>query len=146
MNTLVRFNPSRDFVTVRDLMERMFEETFAPANGGSAPAPEYRLPIDAWATSGEIVVQAALPGVKPDDVEISIEGDTLKISAQLPPRLENADYTFAERPHGRYSRTLMLNVPVETDKAEAHFDNGLLTLTLPKAEAVKPKQIKVKAK
>ncbi len=79
-------------------------------------------------------------------MEITIENGTLKISAELPKRLENVDYAFAERPHGRYSRTLMLNVPVESDKAEAHFDNGLLTLTLPKAEAVKPKMIKVKTK
>ncbi|MEK7325122.1 MAG: Hsp20/alpha crystallin family protein [Chloroflexota bacterium] len=146
MSTLVRFNPSRDFLTVRDLMERMFEESFgptAPANG-----TDRRLAIDAYATDDEIIVQAALPGVKPEEVEINVEGDTLKISAELPARLdaERADYTFAERPHGRYSRALLLNVPVEPDKAEAHFDNGLLTLKLPKAEAVKPKTIKVKAK
>lgn len=144
MSTLVRFKPSRDFLTVRDLMERMFEESFsptAPANGG-----DRRLAIDAYATDGEIIVQASLPGVKPEEVEINVEGDTLKIGAELPARLENVDYTFAERPHGRYSRTLLLNVQVEPDKAEAHFDNGLLTLKLPKAEAVKPKTIKVKAK
>lgn len=144
MSTLVRFNPTRDFLTVRDLMERMFEESFgptAPANGA-----DRRLAIDAYATDGEIIVQASLPGVKPEEVEINVEGDTLKISAELPARLENVDYTFAERPHGRYSRALLLNVPVEPDKAEAHFDNGLLTLKLPKAEAVKPKTIKVKAK
>ena len=144
MSTLVRFNPTRDFLTVRDLMERMFEESFGPTvptNGA-----DHRLAIDAYATDGEIIVQAALPGVKPEEVEINVEGDTLRISAELPARLENVDYTFAERPHGRYSRTLLLNVPVEPDKAEAHFDNGLLTLKLPKAEVVKPKTIKVKAK
>ncbi|MBI4316733.1 MAG: Hsp20/alpha crystallin family protein [Chloroflexi bacterium] len=143
MSTLVRFNPTRDFLTVRDLMERMFDESFQPATNGNL---EHRLPIDAYANGNEIVVQAALPGVKPELVEINIEGDTLRISAELPGRLEDVDYSFAERPHGRYSRTLLLNVPVEPDKAEAHFDNGLLTLTLPKAEAVKPKTIKVQAK
>ncbi|MBI5053734.1 MAG: Hsp20/alpha crystallin family protein, partial [Chloroflexi bacterium] len=107
---------------------------------------EGRLTVDAYTTQNEIVVQAALPGVKPEEVEITVENDTLKISAELPKRLEDVDYAFVERPHGRFSRTLMLNVPVEADKAEAHFDNGLLTLTLPKAESVKPKMIKVKAK
>ena len=125
-------------------MERMFEESFGPTRDYAGE--EFRLPIDAYATQGEIIVQAGLPGVKPESVEISVEGDTLKIGAELPARLENVDYTFTERPHGRYSRSLLLNVPVEADKAEAHFDNGLLTLRLPKAEAVKPKQIKVKAK
>jgi HSP20 family protein len=145
MTTVVRYTrPTRDFLTVRDLMERMFEESFSPARGNGAE--EMRLPIDAYTTDGEIVVLAGLPGVRPDNVEINVEGDTLRISAELPARLDNADYTFTERPSGRYSRTLLLNVPVEADKAEAHFDNGLLTLRLPKAEAVKPKQIKVKTK
>ncbi|MBM4423345.1 MAG: Hsp20/alpha crystallin family protein [Chloroflexi bacterium] len=145
MTTLIRYTkPARDFLTIRDLMERMFEESFGPTRDYASD--EFRLPIDAYATDGEIIVQAGLPGVKPESVEISVEGDTLKISAELPAKLENVDYTFAERAHGRYSRTLMLNVPVESDKAEAQFDNGLLTLRLPKAEAVKPKQIKVKAK
>lgn len=145
MTTLIRYNPpARSFLTLRDLMERMFEESFGPTRDYAGE--EFRLPIDAYATDGEIIVQAGLPGVNPDKVEISVEGDTLKISAELPAKLENVDYTFAERAHGRYSRSLLLNVPVEADKAEAHFDNGLLTLRLPKAETVKPKQIKVKAK
>jgi HSP20 family protein len=146
MTTVVRYNtrPTRDFLTVRDLMERMFEGSFGPTRDYAGD--EYRLPIDAWATDGEIVVQAGLPGVKPENVEISVEGDTLRISAELPAKLENVDYTFGERAHGRYSRSLLLNVPVEADKAEANFDNGLLTLRLPKAETVKAKQIKVTAK
>ncbi len=145
MPTVVRYTrPTRDFLTVRDLMERMFEESFGPTRDYAGD--EFRLPIDAWATDNEIVVQAALPGVKPEAVEISVEGDTLRLSAELPAKLENVDYSFQERAHGRYSRSLTLNVAVQADKAEAHFDNGLLTLTLPKAEAVKPKQIKVTAK
>jgi HSP20 family protein len=144
MTTLTRFTPAHDILTIRDLMERMFDETLAPANYSANV--EGRLTVDAYTTQNEIVVQAALPGVKPEDVEITVENDTLKISAELPKRLEDVDYAFVERPHGRFSRTLMLNVPVEADKANAHFENGLLTLTLPKAETVKPKMIKVKAK
>lgn len=144
MNTLTRFNPARDILTIRNLMERVFDETLAPANYSAQV--EQRLAVDAYATSNEIVVQAALPGVKPEDVEITVENDMLKLSAELPKRLDTADYAFAERPHGRFSRTLMLNVAVQADKAEAHFEHGLLTLTLPKAETVKPKTIKVKAK
>lgn len=147
MPTVVRYTrPTRDFLTVRDLMERMFEDSFGPTRDYAGASDESRLPLDAWATENEIVVQAALPGVKPEAVEISVEGDTLRISAELPAKLENVDYTFQERAHGRYSRSLLLNVAVQADKAEAHFDNGLLTLTLPKAEAIKPKQIKVTAK
>lgn len=144
-NKLIRFNPAREFLTMRDLMERMIDETLT-GNGASVGPMEFRLPVDAYATNDEIVVKASLPGVKPEDVEINVEGDTLRISANLPGRLQDVDYIFAERPQGRYSRTLMLNVPVESEKASAVYENGLLTLTLPKAETVKPKTIKVKAK
>jgi len=129
---------------MRDLMERMFDEARPPVTYSANV--EGRLTVDAYTTQDEIVVQAALPGVKPESVEITVENDTLKISAELPKRLENVDYAFIERPQGRFSRTLMLNVAVEADKADAHFENGLLTLKIPKAETVKPKTIKVKAK
>lgn len=144
MSTIVRYNPYRQFANVRGLMDHMLEESFGPTRDYAAD--EFRLPVDAYVTENEIVVQAGLPGVAPENVTISIEGDSLTLSAELPARLENVAYSFAERTHGKFSRTLLLNVPVEADKAEAHFDNGLLTLRLPKVEAVKPKQIKVKAK
>jgi len=144
MTTLTRFNPAHDILTMRDLMERMFDEARPPVTYSANV--EGRLTVDAYTTQDEIVVQAALPGVKPESVEITVENDTLKISAELPKRLENVDYAFIERPQGRFSRTLMLNVAVEADKADAHFENGLLTLKIPKAETVKPKTIKVKAK
>jgi len=74
------------------------------------------------------------------------EGDTLTIRGELRPPLDNVEYLFQERSHGAFARTLMLNVPVAAEKAEAVFENGVLTLTLPKAEEVKPKVIKVKSK
>jgi HSP20 family protein len=135
-------------------MDRVFEESFGPVadyagrelQANPKAKAEYRLPIDAYVTEGEIVVQAALPGVAPENVTISLEGEALTISAELPARVENVTYTVAERRVGKFSRTITLNVDVEADKAEAKFNNGLLTLRLPKAEAVKPKQIKVTAK
>ena len=78
-------------------------------------------------------------------MEITEEGDTLTIKGEIRPRLENIDYIFNERPDGPFVRSLMLNVSYEAEKAEATFDNGLLTLTIPKAESVKPKTIKVKS-
>jgi HSP20 family protein len=146
MNNISRWDPAREFVTLREAMNRLFEDSFV----GSTPtrdgqATEMRLPIEAYATDHEIVVRAAVPGLKPEDVEITVEGDTLTIRGEFPRPLENVNYIFAERPWGRFNRTLQLNVPVEADKAEAVFDNGLLTLTLPKAEAVRPKVIPVKA-
>ena len=103
-----------------------------------------RLPIEAAANDQEITVRAAVPGLKPEDVDITVEGETLTIRGEFPAPPEDGNYIYAERPWGKFSRTLQLNVPVEADKAEATFDNGLLTLTLPKAEAVRPKVIRVK--
>ncbi len=144
MPTIVRYEPFTNYFNVRNVMDRMLEESFGPTRDYASDS--FRLPVDAYTTEGEIVVQASLPGVAPENVNISIEGETLTISADLQARLENVAYSFAERTHGKFSRTLLLNVDVQADKAEAHFDNGLLTLRLPKAEAVKPKQIKVQAK
>jgi HSP20 family protein len=148
MNAVTRWEPARDFVTLREAMDRLFEDSFVgrggQRNGGSGQ--EMRLPIEAYATENEIVVRAAVPGLAPEQVEITIEGDTLTLRGEFPRPVENVNYIFAERPWGPFSRTLQLNVPVQADKAEATFENGLLTLTLPKAEAVRPKTIRVKSK
>jgi HSP20 family protein len=91
-------------------------------------------------------VTASIPGANPDDVEITVEGDSVTIRGHIEPRLENVNYIFAERFHGEFSRTLQLNVPVDVENIEAHFENGVLTLTLPKAEEVRPRVIKVNAR
>jgi len=142
--TVVRWNPARELVSLREAMDRLFEDSFVrPMWTGER---ERRLPLDVYATPGEIVITANVPGLKPDEVEITLEGDTLSISGEVKPPLENVEYIFQERGYGKFSRTLTINVPVEHEKADANFENGVLTITLPKAEAVKPKSIKVTAK
>jgi HSP20 family protein len=149
MTSMNRWEPDTEFLTLREAMNRLFDDSVvgqsaAPRSNGSHA--EIRLPIEAYATDHALVVRAPVPGVKPEDVEITIEGDTLTIRGEFEPPPQNVAYIFAERPWGRFSRTLQLNLPVEADKAEASFENGLLTLTLPKAEAVRPRVIPVKAK
>jgi HSP20 family protein len=139
------WNPVREMRAMNEAMNRYFgngETHWGEANHREAAAA---LPIDAYTTDNEIVVLATLPGLAPDEVRISIEGDTLTIEGEIPARLENVDYQFAERFHGKFRRTLRLNVPVDLSGVEATSENGVLTLTLPKAEEVKPKQIKVSA-
>jgi len=141
---LTRWDPFRDAVTLREAMDRLFEDTWVPTRRPmEAREPVYRLPLDAFVTAEEIVITANLPGVKPEEVEITLESDTLTIKTEWPSPMENVSYVLRERPYGRFQRTLNINVPVEADKAEARFENGLLTLTIPKAEAVKPKTIQV---
>ena len=147
--TMIRWQPWREMTTLRDAMDQLFEESFVhPARStrtGTVEQP-FRLPLDAYATPEEIIIIASLPGLTPDEVVIALEGDTLTIRGELRPPLENVEYLFQERGFGSFSRTLTLNVPVEADKAEAVFENGVLTLTLPKAEETKPKTIKIKSK
>lgn len=148
--TVMRWNPLREVMSLREAMDRLFEDSFVrPVRGwwgDGTPDRPFRLPLDVYTTPEEIVVTASLPGLTPDEVEISCEGDTVTIRGELRPPLENVDYLFQERPYGAFARTLTLNIPVEMDKAEAVFENGVLTLTLPKAEESKPKVIKVKGK
>ena len=147
--TLIRWQPWREMTTLRDAMDQLLEESFVrPVRSREAGTFEqpFRLPLDAYTTPEEIVIIASLPGLTPDEVDIALEGDTLTIRGELRSPLENVEYLFQERGFGSFSRTLTLNVPVEADKAEAVFENGVLTLTLPKAEETKPKVIKVKSK
>jgi len=141
MPAIIRWSPARELVRLSDAMDRMMEDAWAR----TAPR-EYRLPIDVYSTPSEIVLMANVPGLKPEDVNITLEGDTLALSGELKAPFENVDYIFQERPFGKFSRTLTINVPIDADKVEAAFENGVLTITLPKAEAARPKVIKVEAK
>jgi len=137
-------------ISMREAMNQLFEESMVrPRTRRWAEGTregQLRLPLDVYATPEEITIIASLPGLTPDEVDIAIEGDTLTVRGELRPPLENVNHLFQERAYGTFSRTLTLNIPVEVESAEAVFENGLLTLTLPKAEETKPKIIKVKGK
>ena len=87
-----------------------------------------------------------MPGLKPEDVEITIEGDTLTIKGEFKGPLNNVNYLIQERAYGTFTRTLRLNLPVQADKAEATFENGVLTLVIPKQEEIKPRTIQITSK
>jgi HSP20 family protein len=145
-----RWDPFREMVSLRDAMNSLLQESFVrpgsgyPAGSG-APAS---LPLDVHETENEFVVQASLPGVKPEDVQITVHGGTLTIRAESRAEAEGQGKTWhlRERRFGALQRALALSAPVDPDKAEAKFENGVLTLTLPKAEQARPKQIKIGGK
>jgi HSP20 family protein len=146
-NYITRWDPFREAVTLREAMDRLFEDSYVPAHRQAEQREQaWRLPLDAYITAEEIVIVANMPGVKPENVEITIEGDSLTIRGERPAPLENVDYVLQERTYGKFQRTLNINVPVDANKAEAKFEDGLLTLIVPKAEAVKPKTIQVVSK
>ncbi|MGD2142941.1 MAG: Hsp20/alpha crystallin family protein [Anaerolineae bacterium] len=147
--TITNLSPWQDVRTLREAMDELLQESFVRPRGRRVERREerrLRLPLDVYTTPEEIVIAASLPGLTPDEVDITIDGDRLTIRGELRPPLENVDYLFQERAYGPFSRTLTLNVPVNTDQAEATFENGVLILTVPKAEETRPKTIEVKRK
>jgi HSP20 family protein len=145
--TMMRWEPFREVMSLRDAMDRLFEDSFISPWRLGGDSQRWGLPIDMYQTDNDVVVKATLPGLKPDEVDISITGDTLTIKGEHKEEQEtkDEDYFYRERRYGAFSRSVPMPVSVKSDKAEAVFENGILTLTLPKAEEVKPKQIKVKA-
>jgi HSP20 family protein len=135
--TMMRRTPTAEMIN------RLMDYGWSHQDSGPRPA---RLAMDAYSNEDEIVVIAAVPGIDPEAVEITVEDDVLTIQGEIPARLENVDYIFAERFHGPFSRQLHLNTKVNVDEIEASFKDGVLTLVLPKAEEAKPKVIKVQAK
>ncbi len=147
MASIVRWEPFRDVVSLRDVVDRMFDEGFRP------PVPftqwgEGDLAIDMYETDDNVVVKTAIPGVKADDIDVSVTGDTLTVRAETKEEEEvkRESYLRRERRFGSYCRTVTLPGGLETDQAEADYDDGVLTLTFPKAEEVKPKSIKITSK
>ncbi len=105
-------------------------------------------PIDMYQTANEVVLKAALPEAKPEEVDITITGNTLTIQGETKAdeKVKQEDYYYHEQRYGAFSRSIALPQGLNTEKTEANFEDGVLTLTIPKSEQVKPKQIKVKTK
>lgn len=146
MSNLTRWEPVREMMTLREAMDRLFDDAFTRpigANiGSTTPA------IDLYQTDDEVILKAALPGLKADDVQINVTNDLLTLRGEFKWENghKNATYHLREQRYGAFERSVVLPVDVQTDKAKAEFQNGVLTITLPKAEAVKPKTISIKAK
>ena len=149
MSNLTRWEPMGDMVTLRDAMDRLFDDAFTRpwslTNGGrglGTPA------VDMYQTDNDVVVNMAVPGIEPEDVQISVTGDTLTVKGEVKENTDNKEkaYHIREQRWGSFERVLTLPTDVKSEKATAEFENGVLTITLPKAEEVKPKTITVKAK
>ena len=146
-NEVVRWEPFNEMVSLRDAVNRLFEDSFIrpdawpmPFDGGSLSVP-----TDMIETKDNVIVKVSAPGVKPEDIDISVVGDTLTIKGETKSeeQSEEGSYIRKERRFGAFQRTLSLPASVASDRARAEFENGVLTLTLPKAEEAKPKSIRV---
>ena len=146
MAGITRWNPIRDMITLREAMDQLVNENYLRSREARQQGVAWQLPLDAYTTEDAIVLKADVPGLKPEDLEVTLEGDTLTIRGELKNRMESQNYLLRERASGRFERVLTINTPIDTNKVEATFEDGVVTVVLPKSEAVKPKQIKVTAK
>lgn len=149
MADIVRWDPF-DRLSLRDAMDRLFEDAFITPRWFTPFRENWldSLALDVVEDDDNVVVKASVPGFKPEEIDISVVEDTLTIKGEskTEKKEEKEHYLMRERRFGTIQRTLRLPVPVQADKAKAEFENGVLVLTLPKAEEVKPKQIKISVK
>jgi HSP20 family protein len=144
--TIERWYPFREMVSLRDAVNSLLQENFERPNDarserGAAP---FTLPLDVTEAENDFVVQASLPGIKPEDVQTTVLGDTLTIRGESRVEEENGhNWLLRERRSGSFQRSVSLGTPIDADMASARFEDGVLTLTLPKSEQARPKQIKV---
>lgn len=146
MTKIIKSDPFLDIVNVRDTMDRMLDNYF-----GRSPVTFEGcgvVDLDLYQTDNDVVIEASIPGIDPEDINISVAGEVLTIKGEVKQEKETkeADYHIKERRYGSFSRSITLPTQIVAEKGAADFKNGILKLTLPKAEDVKPKTITVKVK
>lgn len=147
MMTITRWNPLGEALSLKQAMDRLLEDSFVqPTVGWMTMANGQLPPVDLYETDDALVLSAAIPGVKPDNLSLTITGQTLTLRGEVDssPDIENDRYVYRERRYGAFQRQIALPVRVESDGAEATFENGVLTLRIPKAAEVQPRRIEVK--
>ena len=151
-DNLTRWEPEREMLTLREAMDRLFNDAFTrplsvTREGGSAWST---LPIDMYQTDNDVVVKAALPGLKPEEVQINVTDDILTIRGETQQQDAQSEkdkaWHIREQRWGVFQRSISLPTPVKSEQAQAEFENGILTITLPKSEQAKPKIITIKPK
>ena len=147
--SLVRWDPASEMISLRDAMNRLLGESFIrPWFGRGTFFGDEAMALDMYETESKVVVEAPVPGVKPEEIDVQVTGNVLTIKGERKEEKEKkeASYIYREQSYGSFCRSVTLPTEVDVDKAQAEFEHGVLTLTLPKSEAVKPKTIKIKTK
>lgn len=146
MTTLTRWEPWREMAALRKTLDRFFAEPFEPAITWPWRSDEFTMMVDVAEDEGAYIVKAEMPGVKPEDVEVTLNNNVLTIKGEAKEETETkeADYHLRERRFGSFMRSLTMPANIKAEAIEAKNEHGVLTIRLPKAEEVKPKKITVK--
>ena len=145
MTIVRRPSPFGELMTLRQAMDRLFDDEYRPFRWMSGGLDGPALPLDVTTTEDAVTIEAALPGIRPEDVDITVENGTVRISGKTADerKAEEGSYVLQEIRRGSFSRTVTLPNGLEPDKATATFEHGILRLEIPKAEQLKPRQIKI---
>lgn len=150
MAELVPRRESGELVSLRDAVDRLFRESFVRPWGEFLPSVfgGGGMAVDVYEEDDHIKVEATMPGVKAEDIDIRVQDDVLTIKAESRREKDISEerYTYRERAYGMMQRQVSLPSAVDVERAEAKLENGVLTLSLPKAEREKARQIKIKTK
>lgn len=145
---MIKYDPFRELRSLQDEVNRLFSSSFSRGNGDNelmrgAWSPQ----VDIFENKNEIVLEAELPGMKPEDVNISIENNILTIHGErkFEKKDEGDNFHRVERSYGSFTRSFTLPPTVSSENANAEFENGVLKLTLAKREEAKPRRIEIKA-
>lgn len=143
MSNLIRWNPLREMAAMQNAMDRLFEETWRGARGTLDAGA---LALDLHENEDTFIVTTELPGVPADKINVSLDDGVLTITGEVEKvtPAEGTKTLMQERVYGRFTRSIRLPVAVNSDAVNAHYDHGVLMLTLPKAEAAKPRLIPVR--
>jgi HSP20 family protein len=143
--TLTQFQPFRGVSSLQDQINRLFNETFDRSPDEASLTP-WSPSVDIYETEQNLVVKADLPDIKPEELDIRVENNILTIRGerQFEKKVNESNYLRVERAYGSFSRSFALANTVNTEAIQAEYKNGVLTLTIPKREEAKPKQIKVR--
>ena len=141
---LTRWDPFREMMSMRHAMDRLIENTMGEDWEHSS---EWSLALDLVENDNEYLVKASLPGVKPDDIDITYDKGVLTIKGEVKQESETNEgqYHLRERRYGAFSRSVALPTSVRAEKIDAQYQDGVLTLKLPKADEVKPKRIPIQS-
>ena len=144
MRTLTRWEPSRGATTLQDQINRVFQDVFERA-GEESNLTAWAPAVDIYETEHELVVKADLPDIDPKDLDIRVENNILTIRGErkFEKKVNEDNYLRVERSYGAFARSFTLTNAVNADAIKADYQNGVLTLSIPKREEAKPKQIKV---